>query len=110
MEIDKANLPSLKPVDVLCRANYICEDKLVHIFAGVKFNYCREIQCQGVDRQRRCHSCVGNPLPPLSSEFHVAWLCPSVSITRKQTGITAFINICSLRRISIKNSFYLYNV
>ena len=108
VEISKANLPSLKPVNVLCRANYVCEDKLVSIFAGVKFNYCRGIQCQGIDRQRRCHSCVGNPLPPFSSEFHVVWLCPSVSNIRKQTGITLFTNLCSSRGISIENSFFLY--
>ena len=107
-EILKANLPSLKPVNVLCRAIYVCEDKLVPIFAGVKFNYCHGIQCQGVDRQRRCHSCIGNPLPPLSSEFHVVWLCSSVSNVRKKTGITLFINLCSSRGITVRNSFFLY--
>ena len=47
-QISKANLPSLKPVKVLSRANYVCEDKLSHVFAGVKFTIVLKFNVKGV--------------------------------------------------------------
>ena len=107
-DICKANIPSIKPIQYLSRPTYVCEDPIVSIFAGVKFNYCPQFQCQGIDRKRRCLFCTGDQMPPLSSEFHVVWVCTKVNKIRSLVGISHFINICTLHGISLEDSFYLY--
>ena len=88
IDICKSNLPSLKPIHCLSIPTYVCEDPIVSIFAGVKFNYCPGFQCQGVDRKSRCPFCTGDQLPPLSSEFHVIMVCPKVRQVRSLVGIS----------------------
>ena len=111
IEILRANLPSLKPVKILKMQPYISENNLSSMLVGVKFNYCPKIQCQGVDRQRRCPVCPPHPgenLPPKSSEFHVNWECGAVVNERRLTGVSNFILSCDLAGISRHNSFFLY--
>ena len=107
-EIITANLTAVRPVSYLEQAKYVCENSLVEIFSGIKFNYCKEIQCQGVDRKRVCPKCPGNPQPILSSEFHVAWMCPIVSNVRGKCGITMYMNIWQLKNVKPEDSFYFY--
>ena len=111
IEILRAKLPSLKPLKRLKRAPYISENNLSSLLVGIKFNYCPKIQCQGVDRQKRCPVCPpypGKNLPPKSSEFHVNWECSAVLNTRRATGVSNFIMSCDLAGISRHNSFFLY--
>ena len=107
-DINKANLTAVRPVVALEQANYICENSLVGIFSGVKFNYCKDIQCQGLDRKRVCPKCPGTPYPILSSEYHVSWICPIVSSIRKKIGISNYINMWSVKNFKPEDSFYFY--
>jgi hypothetical protein len=102
-----ANLPAFRPVTRLTRATYVTESPLSAIIAGIKVNYCRGVQCQGNNRARRCPHCPGVPAPK-SSEFHVAWVCPSVAQSRLEAGITMFSNMCRLKDMSKEDSFYNY--
>ena len=68
----------------------------------------RLIQCKGVDRKRVCPKCPGTPRPILSSEFHVAWMCPVVADVRKKCGITMYKNIWLLNNVKPEDSFYFY--
>jgi exonuclease III len=98
-DIVDAGLPAVRVIKSLSRADYVCEDESCTMIAGVKFNYCSKIQCQGPDRKRRCPFCpaVRGVLTPLASEFHVSWVCPAVSGARRESGISDFIMLCRLR-------------
>ena len=100
-----SNIVSLRPIQELSRATYVCEDKLSSLMAGVKVNYCSDFQCQGIDRSRKCPVCPNNVK---SSEFHVLFECPVVVNERKSTGIQDFITLCRLHNIQLVDSFYLY--
>ena len=110
-DIVKANLPTIKPLKRLRRAPYLSEDNLSSLLVGIKYNYCAKVQCQGVDRQRRCPVCPPKPgesLPPKASEFHVNWECSSVQRERISTGVWKFIVSCEVANISRENSFFMY--
>ena len=110
-DIVDANLPTVKPLKKLQRAPYISENNLSSLLVGIKYNYCPKIQCQGVDRKRRCPVCppkLGECLPPKASEFHVNWECSAVQRERKSSGIWSFIVSCDRKNISRENSFYMY--
>ena len=111
IEIVKANLPTLKPVKRLKRAPYLSENSLSSLLVGIKYNCCPKVQCQGVDRQRRCPVCppkLGECLPPKASEFHVNWECSAVQRERSTTGVWSFIVSCDVANISREDSFFMY--
>ena len=103
--IVNSKLVSMRPVSSLARAQYVCEDPLAYLIAGVKVNYCSDFQCQGQDRGRICPVCPNNVK---SSEFHVLFECPVVQKERKDSGILSFITMCRLSNIQLVDSFYLY--
>ena len=110
-DIIKANLPTVKPLRKLCRAPYLSESNLSSMLVGIKYNYCPKVQCQGVDRQRRCPVCPPKPgecLPPKASEFHVNWECSAVQRERISSGVWSFIVSCDVANISRENSFFIY--
>ena len=81
------------------------------MLVGIKYNYCPKVQCQGVDRQRRCPVCPPKPgecLPPKASEFHVNWECSAVQRERISSGVWSFIVSCDVANISRENSFFIY--
>ena len=81
------------------------------LLVGIKYNNCPKIQCQGIDRQRRCPVCPpeqGENLPPLSSEYHVLWKCSKVIQQRKNTGVSNFKLSCMLKNITDEHSFFMY--
>ena len=90
---------------------YVSEYYNSSLLVGIKYNNCPKIQCQGIDRQRRCPVCPpeqGENLPPLSSEYHVLWKCATVNIQRRATGVSNFKLSCSLKNITDEHSFFMY--
>ena len=110
-DIIKANLPTIKPLKRLHRAPYLSESNLSSLLVGIKYNYCPKVQCQGVDRQKRCPVCPPRPgecLPPKASEFHVNWECSAVQRERISSGVWSFIVSCDVANVSRENSFFMY--
>ena len=110
-EIIRTKLPSLKPVKFLLKSVYVSEYYNSSLLVGIKYNNCPKIQCQGIDRQRRCPVCPpdqGENLPPLSSEYHVLWKCAAVNMQRRATGVSNFKLSCTLKNITDEHSFFMY--
>ena len=60
---------------------------------------------QGHARKSYCPLC---PVPTPTSEFHLAFICPSVSGLRGSTGISSFISSCCLRGVTIVKTYGLF--
>ena len=105
-------LPAVKPVTKIFHQEYVTESKTSKLLVGIIYNHCAPFQCQGIDRQRRCEFCPrsneNENLPPKSSEYHVLWECSEIKLIRMQTGIQSFINSCTVKNISMRDSYYLY--
>ena len=102
------SLPCISRVVRLSRAAYVCESAYAGVLAQFKLANAglgnREPR-QGHARKPYCPLC---PVPTPTSEFHLAFICPSVSGLRGSTGISSFISSCCLRGVTIVKTYGLF--
>ena len=104
-DIVRSNLPAYKPVTSITRGYFVSEGETSALAVGMKVNNCKENPTQGRDRSKSCPFCIGI----MASEYHVAWVCPRLSLLRRDLGITSFKNSLSLESFREEvESYYSY--
>ena len=104
-EIVKSNLPAYRQVNSLARGKFVNEGESSALTVGMKVNNCRDNPTQGKDRSRPCPFCPGE----MASEFHVAWVCPRLSVLRRDVGIVSFKNTMSLNAfLEERDTYFAY--
>ena len=104
-EIVKSNLPDYRQVKSIARGKFVNKGESSALAVGMKVNNCRDNPTQGRDRSRPCPFCPGE----MASEFHVAWVCPRLSVLRRDVGIISFKNTMSLNAFLEEiNTYFAY--
>ena len=98
----------LYPLDCLNRAHYVCEHEHASTFSQFRLGVAglgNKAPRLGRHRQRYCPLC---PTQALNCEYHLVCVCPAIHAKRAETGITSFINHCTVKGIPLVDVFKLF--
>ena len=102
------HISSLKPILSFSRLPYVCESKWSAVISEFR------LECEGLGNKQprhgysRKHFCPVCPDVQLNCGIHLLFCCSSLSALRLETGITAFLNSCTMQGITMDDSYGMF--
>ena len=100
-----SKLQWVHPIEKLSRQPYVSENQLSTTITEFKFeneNLGNKAPRSDRPRMKHCPLC---PVPSLNSGIHLLFNCPALSRIRSHTGISSYINQCTLFNLSIEDAY-----
>ena len=100
-----SKLQWVHPIEKFSRQPYVSENQLSTTITEFKFeneNLGNKAPRSDRPRMKHCPLC---PVPSLNSGIHLLFNCPALSRIRSHTGISSYINQCTLFNLSIEDAY-----